>query len=64
MGSKFIFSKNSPRDPLKSLQSFFPNPMYPNQNVRNFPDVIYLLFASYIYGKTYFEIIKKTISSH
>ena len=24
----------------------------------------YLLFASYIYGKTYFGIIKKTISSH
>ena len=36
----FHFSKNSPRAPLKSMQSFFPDPMYPNQNVRNFPDVI------------------------
>ena len=26
--------------PLKSMQSFFPDPMCPNQNVRNFPDVI------------------------
>ena len=38
--NKFIFSKNSP---LKSMQSFFPDPMYPNQNVCHFPDVIPIL---------------------
>ena len=37
---KFISSKNSPRDPLKAIENFFPDPMYQNQNVRNFPDVI------------------------
>ena len=41
-GGNFIFSKNSPRDPLTAMQSFLPDPMYPNQNVRNFPDVIVL----------------------
>ena len=39
-GRKFIFSKNSQRAPFKSIQSFFPDPMYPNQNVCHFPDVI------------------------
>ena len=34
----FIISKNSLRDPLKSMQSFFPDPMYPNQNVRKISD--------------------------
>ena len=44
MGNKFIFSKNSPRDALESIQDLFPNPMYPNQNVHNFNEV--LSFAS------------------
>ena len=44
MGGNFIFSKNSPRDALESMQNLFPNPMYPNQNVHNFNEV--LSFAS------------------